>query len=187
MPMKIIMKLCSKFRSNASIAKIKKGSNVQIMDGFICSSPEKIEIENDVYIGPAAKFWAEGGIRIYSGAIIGPECTIYTSNHNYDSLDLQALPYDGRTIMKQVKIFDNVWIGGNVIIVGGTEIGEGAVVAAGSIVSKNVPPFAVVGGNPVNIIKYRNKEIYAKLKAENKIYLKLKKFGKIKYEKSNIT
>ena len=54
----------------------------------------------------------------------------------------------------QIIIQDNVWIGFNSIVLKGVTIGEGAVVAAGSVVTKDVPPFAVVGGNPAKIIKY---------------------------------
>ena len=54
-----------------------------------------------------------------------------------------------------IIIHDDVWIGANAVICSGVEIGQGAVIAAGAIVTKNVPPYAIVGGNPAKIIKYR--------------------------------
>lgn len=54
-----------------------------------------------------------------------------------------------------VKIGNDVWIGSNVLILGGVEIGDGAIIAAGSIVLKNVPPYAIIGGVPAKVIKYR--------------------------------
>lgn len=156
------------------LSKFKSvGENVQIEKGtfFMCKN---IEIGDHVYIGPEAYIFAQGGISIGSGTIFGPRVTILTNNHNYDSTDLQSIPYDGKNILKKVTIGENVWIGANVSIAPGVTIGEGAVVAMGAVVTKDVPPFAVVGGNPAKVIKYRDKERYLKLKEEGKIYLKLK-------------
>ena len=87
---------------------------------------------------------------------------IITQNHNYDHGE--AVPYDSTYILKEVIIDDNVWLGNRVIIVGNITIGEGSIVAAGAVVTKDVPPYAIVGGNPAKIIKYRDIEHYKKLK-----------------------
>ena len=113
----------------------------------------------------------EGGLSIGSGVIISRGVEIWTSNHNYNSDDLCSLPYDKRFILKPVSIGDNAWIGSRVTIIPGVTIGEGAVIGAGAVVTHDVPPLAVVGGNPAQVIKYRNKETYEKLKQENKVYL----------------
>ena len=63
----------------------------------------------------------------------------------------------------------------------GVTIGEGAVVGAGAVVTKNVPALAIVGGNPAKVIGQRNSQIFEKLKSEDKLYLKLRKQGFIKY------
>ena len=76
---------------------------------------------------------------------------------------------NGKTFTrKQVIIDDYVWIGSDVIISGNVHIGEGAIVAIGSVVVKDVPRCAIVGGNPAKIIKYRDVEHFEKLKAEGK-------------------
>jgi acetyltransferase-like isoleucine patch superfamily enzyme len=74
-------------------------------------------------------------------------------------------------MLKLIIIKDFVWLGHNVTILQGVTVGEGAVVAAGSIVSKDVPDYAVVGEIPAKILKYRNIEHFKKLKDEEK-YLK---------------
>jgi maltose O-acetyltransferase len=78
------------------------------------------------------------------------------------------LPYDKVRIKKAVVIEDCVWIGESVCIVPGVTIGEGAIVAMGSVVTRDVPPLAVVGGAPARVIKMRDAEIYWKLKSEGK-------------------
>lgn len=135
------------------------GENVQIHKGTFFLS-ENIEIGDNVYIGPDAYIFAQGSLSIGNGTVIGPRVSILTNNHNFDSTDLESVPYDGKNILKKVTIRENVWIGANVSIVPGVTIGEGAVIAMGAVVTKNVPPLAVVGGNPAKIIKYRDKDRY---------------------------
>lgn len=154
------------------------GSNVSLsMDG-IYGHADHIVIGNYVYIGPEPYIFAPGGLTIDDNVIIGPRVNIHTSNHRYENAE--ALPYDGTTILKPVHICENVWIGANVLIVPGVKIHEGAVVAMGSVVTKDVPKGAIVGGNPAVIIKYRDIEHYEKLKAEKNFFMKLKAEGKIK-------
>ena len=74
-------------------------------------------------------------------------------------------------MLKPVNIGNNVWIGSRVTIIPGVSIGEGAVIGAGAVVAHDIPPLAVVGGNPAKVIKYRNREVYEKLKTNGKIYL----------------
>lgn len=147
------------------------GRNVYICNGYSISSPNKLSIGSNTWLGE--KFFAkcEGGVTIGSGVIISRGVEIWTANHNYDSEDLQSLPYDRRFILKPVNIGNNVWIGSRVTIIPGVSIGEGAVIGAGAVVAHDIPPLAVVGGNPAKVIKYRNREVYEKLKANGKIYL----------------
>lgn len=98
----------------------------------------------------------------------GIECLIINQNHDYD--DGEAIPYGTNYHLKTVKIGDNVWLGNRVTIVGDVVIGEGAIAAAGSVIVKDVPPFAIVGGNPARIIKYRNIDHYNRLKREKKFH-----------------
>lgn len=96
----------------------------------------------------------------------GVECMIITENHNYDKGT--AIPYDCTNIQKKIIIEDNVWFGNRVLVVGDITIGEGAIVAAGAVVTKDVPRCAIVGGNPAKVIRYRDIEHYEELKKQGK-------------------
>lgn len=98
----------------------------------------------------------------------GQQCMIITENHNYDKGD--AIPYDTTFEYKKVVIEDNVWFGNRVIVVGNVRIGEGAIIAAGTVVTKDIPKYAIVGGNPAKVIKYRDIEHYDKIKAARKFH-----------------
>lgn len=123
-----------------------------------------------IYLGENCNF---NGMKVIGNGTVffgdnfhsGTECMIITQNHNYDAGT--AIPYDETFIYKTVKIEDNVWLGNRVTITGNVTIGEGAILAAGAVVVKDVPPCAIVGGNPAKVIKYRDVEHYNELK-ENK-------------------
>ena len=110
----------------------------------------------------------EGGGQVIVGNNFhsGSGCLMLTQIHNYDSG--KSIPYDETYIYKNISIEDNVWIGSRVIILGGTEIGEGAIIQAGSVVVSNIPKYAIAGGHPAKVFKYRNIEHYEKLKKEGK-------------------
>ncbi len=96
----------------------------------------------------------------------GEDIVIITSNHNYDNAS--SIPYDKKRINKAVHIGNFVWLGHGVVICPGVTIGEGAIAAAGSVIVKDVPNHAIVGGNPAKVIKYRNIEQFEQLKKEGK-------------------
>ena len=142
------------------------GKRVIICNGAKLKVARNISIGSNVRIGENSRLSGIGGIEIGNNVSFGPEVLIWSSNHNYYSPE--TLPFDFKSKIKSVKIEDNVWIGARACITPGITIGEGAVIAMGAVVTKNVPPCAVVGGNPATIIKYRDIEKYNQLKAENK-------------------
>jgi len=91
----------------------------------------------------------------------GTDCQIITSYHNYDKGD--ALPYDNTNITRDVTIGNNVWLGNNVIILSGVTLGEGSIIQAGAVVVSDIPKFAIAGGNPAKVFKYRDIKHYNKL------------------------
>ena len=109
-----------------------------------------------------------GGIQIGEYFHTGKGLTIFTTNHNYNSKI--SIPYDEISIVKPVVIKNYVWLGSNVTIVPGVTIGEGAVIGAGAVVSKDVPDFAIVAGNPAKIIKYRDIKLFNELKLNEHYY-----------------
>ena len=92
----------------------------------------------------------------------GTDCIIITSNHNYNG---SKLPYDESHIIKDILIGDNVWFGDRVVVLPGVKIGEGAIVQAGAVVVKDVPKYAIIGGNPGKVFKYRDIVHYKSLKS----------------------
>ena len=153
------------------------GENVFIGPYVKCTYPHRVWLGSHVYVGPYTFLSSQGGLTIEDGVIIGPFVSIYTANHNYEGGE--AIPYDGVTLQSPVTIEQHVWIGGNVVVLPGVRIGEGAVVGAGAVVVKDVPPMAVVGGNPARILKYRDREAYENLKAAGRTYWTLVNNGTI--------
>lgn len=100
------------------------------------------------------------GCLIYPGVTIGrytmlaQNVQILGADHNYD---LAGVPctFSGRPILKKTFIGRDVWVGANVIIMAGIKIGDGCIVASGSVVTKDIPPFSIVGGVPAKLIKMR--------------------------------
>ena len=86
--------------------------------------------------------------------MMGPNVTIITRNHQYQDTTI-PMRLQGYQEYKPVIIEDDVWIGREVIILPGVHIGKGSIIAAGSIVTKNVDSYSIVGGNPARIIKRR--------------------------------
>jgi len=89
--------------------------------------------------------------------MMGPDVMIYTQNHRFDRIDIPMIE-QGNTEPKPVVIEDDVWIAARSIILPGVTIGKGAVIAAGAVVTKDVPPYTVVGGVPARKIKLRIEE-----------------------------
>ena len=152
----------------------KRGKNVTICKSVRLESQENISLGENIFIGENTRIIGHGGVTIMNGSILAHNVEIMTRNHNYDSRNLESIPYDSTYIHRKVVIEENVWIGSHVLIVPGVVIGEGAVIAMGAVVTKNVPKYAVVGGNPATIIKYRDNNMYEELKKKNRIYLEIK-------------
>ena len=95
------------------------------------------------------------GVTIGSNVMMGPNVTIYTNNHCTKDVTI-PMRFQGMTECKPVIIEDDVWIGGQVCILPGVRLGIGAVIGACAVVSKDVPPYAVVVGNPGRVVKFRN-------------------------------
>lgn len=110
----------------------------------------------------------KGKVRIGDYFHSGENCKIMLGSHDYDYGD--EIPYGSTYVDKNVEIGDFVWLGTDVTISGNVKIGEGAIIAIGSVVVKDVPPYAIVGGNPAKIIKYRDIEHFKKLKEEKKFH-----------------
>ncbi len=108
---------------------------------------KNIHIGKDVFINSGCHFQDQGGITIGDGAMIGHNVVLATINHD-------LLPCNRRkNHYAPVRIGAHVWIGSNATVLPGVTVGEWSVVAAGAVVSKDVPPFTVAGGVPAKVIK----------------------------------
>ena len=103
-------------------------------------------------IGENARFMGEGKITIGSHSMLGPDVMIITSDHKPDGDWFKGY------VSEDVEIDHHVWIGARVIILKGVKIGHHSVVAAGAVVTKDVPPYAIVGGVPAKVLKYKEQK-----------------------------
>ncbi len=121
--------------------------------GVIAQKGAGITIGDRTGIGARAFLAGQGGITIGNDVITGPNIQIFSENHNFTDLT-QTIKEQGVT--KHLTIIgNNCWLGGGVTILAGITIGDGCVVAAGSVVTKSVPPNSIVAGVPAKVIKSR--------------------------------
>ena len=126
-------------------------------------SYDSIEVGNFVFIGHGATMASskEYPIEIGSYVMFGPNVSIYCGNHEMNQIGtpMYFMKKDKQSTRSgKVVIKDDVWIGANATILKGVTIGEGVVIAAGSIVTKSVPDYSIVAGIPAKVIKQRFSE-----------------------------
>ncbi|AGY56532.1 acetyltransferase [Gloeobacter kilaueensis JS1] len=148
-------------RAQRTLARLQScGVGVRVLGKLYVSEPEAVAIGNNVHIGDNAYFRTEGGLTIGDNVHMSRNVTIYTTNHNFTGA---VLPYDNTDLLKPVTIGKNVWIGMNVSIVSGVQIGDGAIIGMGAVVTRNVPALAIVGNQPIRVLKHRDAEHYEQL------------------------
>ena len=125
----------------------RKLDDVRILTPFICDFGNRVKLGKGVFINHSAILSASGGIEFEDGSMAAPGLRIATINH--DMNERHTIYTYGKVTIKK-----NAWIGMNVTICPGVTIGEYAVVAAGAVVTKDVPAYAMVGGVPAKVIKY---------------------------------
>ena len=111
----------------------------------------QIVIGNHSGIGPYSK--VPDDIVIGNYVMMAPHCTILSYNHNFNNIQVPMCE-QGRT-KKSTIIEDDVWIGQDVLFTPGRHVSKGSIIAARSVLTKDFPPFSVVGGNPSKVIKSR--------------------------------
>lgn len=126
------------------------GKNVNFEKGAIFSSSLSVGDNSGIGINSSL----QGRITIGNNVMMGPEVWIYTRNHKHDSIDIPMIE-QGFEEEKEVTICDDVWIGSRVTILPGITIGKGAIIGAGSVVTKNVSDYTIVAGNPARVVKIR--------------------------------
>ncbi len=125
------------------------GSGSVIRPPFYCEFGQQIIIGEKCYINMGVTMLDGAKIVIGNNVMIGPSAQFYTASHSTDHRQRRQW----ETTCKPITIGDDVWIGGNAVINSGVTIGARAVVAAGAVVTKDVPPDSLVGGVPARILK----------------------------------
>ena len=115
---------------------------------FFTVGGDEIRVGRNVFVNQNCTFYDLGGLDIADDVMIGPNVSIITASHPLGPSQRRAV-----TIGKPIVIERNVWIGAGATIIGGVTVGENAVVAAGAVVTKDVPPNVLVGGNPAQVIR----------------------------------
>lgn len=120
---------------------MKIGQNTSICRNLIITNPNKVILGKNTRIGLNCHFQGQAGIKIGDNVNFASYSRIWTGSHDVNCPDFSAT-------FKPVVIEDYVWVSTGVNILQGVTIGEGAVVMAGAVVTKDVPPYAIVGGIP---------------------------------------
>ena len=152
--LQITSEINNKYNTPEQIVELfSKLTGTQVDKSFRCFPPfytdcgKNIKIGKNVFINACCRFQDQGGIEIGDGSLIGHNTTIATLNHDFNP-DKRANLHPS-----PVKIGKNVWIGSDSTILPGVEIGDGAVIGAGSIVTKSIPANSIAVGSPARVIK----------------------------------
>ncbi len=132
----------------------KVGKRATIYPGVWVFPGKGLTVGDDVDLAFGVIITTNGGVEIGDRVLIGYRAQILSSNHK--APNNQERIFGAGHEFKPVTIHKDVWIGANAIILPGVSIGEGAVIAAGSVVTKDVPSFGVVAGVPAKLIKHRD-------------------------------
>lgn len=135
-----------------------------LVKGFTGSKSHGLYINRNATLSPTLVIGDNSGVGANSvigrGTVIGdnvmmgPECYIYTRNHAFSRTDI-PMREQGMQDFEPVIIGNDVWIGARVIILPGVKIGNGCIIGAGSVVTKDFPDYAIGGGDPARVLKYR--------------------------------
>lgn len=133
------------------------GNNSQVRPHVWVDHPSRISIGANVVLRPGCMLFADlddgGEIVIEDDALIGPNVQFFVTCHDFRAKDIPVL-HQGYLPPQPIKVSRGSWIGANVVVLRGVTIGENAVVGAGSVVTRDVPPRTVVAGVPAKVIRH---------------------------------
>ena len=135
---------------------IKIGAHCWIEENVrIMTYGGNIEIGNHSSVNDFTVIRGGGGIKIGSNVRIGPHCVLSGISHRFDRTDIPIC--EQGPVRKPILIEDDVWIGANTTVIDGVTIATGVVIGAGSVVTRKIPPYTIVGGNPARVIRHRKR------------------------------
>ncbi|MGX7873926.1 sugar O-acetyltransferase [Mesorhizobium sp. ORM6] len=115
---------------------------------FYATGGADIRVGRNVFVNQNCTFYDLGGLDIADDVMIGPNVSLITSGHPLEPARRRAF-----TTAKPIVIERNVWIAAGATVIGGVTVGENSVIAAGAVVTRDVPPNMLVGGNPAKVIR----------------------------------
>lgn len=130
------------------------GARVVFYPGVFIAPGCGLTLKDDVNVSLDVVIHTSGGVEIGERVLIGYRTSIYSANHAIPAG--QRRIFGAGSIERPVVIENDVWLGANVIVLPGVRIGEGAVIGAGSVVTRNIPRMTVAAGNPARVIRERN-------------------------------
>jgi acetyltransferase-like isoleucine patch superfamily enzyme len=146
--------------SGLSTGGVRIGNHVRIREHVWIQATSRLDdpgvglsIGEGTYIGPRCMLGAGGGVTIGRHVTMGAAIHLLAENHAFD--DSSRPIRDQGVTRRGITVEDDVWIGNAAIVLDGVTIGRGAVIGAGTIVTQNVPPFAIAVGNPARVIGQR--------------------------------
>lgn len=132
----------------------KIGSNVTIRGRVVIMSPQNVEIGHDVLLNSDCKIGGQNGIKIGNFVQLAYNVNLVSEDHAYDN-PLLPIKNQGYKKTGPIIVEDDVWIGANAVIMPNITIGRGSIIGANAVVTKDIEPYAIVGGVPAKLIKYR--------------------------------
>jgi maltose O-acetyltransferase len=146
-----LIRFCLSYRTSKIKCSIKScGRNVGIQLPVVFAQPEMIEVGDDVSFSAFVHIWGAGSVRIGNRVMIGSHSAITSITHDY-----KQDPMHTTVVTRPVIVEDDAWLSAHVSIMPGVTIGRGAVVGAGSVVTKDVPAGAIMIGVPARVLKFR--------------------------------
>ena len=162
----ILYKITAAWLPISQRSKFAKKARVFWAKRIAKSVGNNVNVERNVQFGPLLEIGDNSGIgirceiygpvKIGRDVMMGPDVVCYTSGHRFDRTDITMIE-QGSSEPEPISIGNDVWIGRRVMIMPGVNIGDGCVIGAGAVVTKDIPPYSVVGGVPAKIIKSRLK------------------------------
>ncbi|MBW8886690.1 MAG: acyltransferase [Fibrobacteres bacterium] len=131
------------------------GTNPVFHTNIRITNPERLKIGDSCAFADGTFFTAGGGITIGNFVATGPDVKIWSVNHRFEDPDIPWMEQGYE--QNPVVIEDDVWLGASVFVKPGVRIGKGAIISAGTVLSKSVPAFSIVAGNPGRVVGWRKR------------------------------
>ena len=141
----------------------KTGENILIEQPFICDYGAHIEVGENFYSNHNMLILDSAKVTFGKNVFVGPNCGFYTPQHPLDAENRNK----GFEYAFPMKVGDNVWFGGNVVVLAGVTIGNNSVIGAGSVVTKDIPDNVIAAGNPCKVIRKITDEDKHKFERDN--------------------